>query len=91
MDTVLLLRSPFASIKALTKEKQVASCALLPLANGETFWWLATGKYTCDNSGSMRRFLLCVDFYYLFLHKLVQRSKTLGIDRGAASSREETH
>lgn len=58
-------------MKALTGEEQVALSVLPPLANGETFWWQATEKYKCDNSGSMRRFLLCVCFYYLFLQKLV--------------------
>lgn len=66
IDIVPSFRSPFASLRALTGGEPVLSYlnVLLPLTNGETFWWLATEKYKCDNSGSMRRFLLR---FFLFI------------------------
>lgn len=93
IDIVPSFRSPFASLRALTGGEPVLSYlnVLLPLTNGETSWWLATEKYKCDNSGSMRRFLLRF-FFLLFISSLTCAAKqTLRIDRGAASTWEETY
>lgn len=46
VDTEPSFRSPFASLEALTAGEPLVSYlnVLLPLTNGETFWWLATEK-----------------------------------------------